>query len=365
MKILLSFIFLLLSVLGAEEEHSKIVYLKYNPPKLEGRELYVGEKIEVKYTLLLFSNATLADVEFIPNENQKLSDGVELLNPKSTWKKISDDTYENTYLFKIKSPNFALPTLKLIAVAQDESYTDTASAEGVMMEAVELGGERYCGVVAQKMSISNLQARKYDEWSNIIVFDIQALRSNLEDFRLPNIERQGFNGDLILNQGKLSGSFYAVIPKDIQELRLSYFNSEALRYEEIALPIIVKTERVSTQSDLEPKNTFLIFSNIVFGLLALLLFASAIYFRKQKFLAVILTLVALALVVYVVLKFEGNRNVILRKNGVVAILPTRNSTILERVDRDVNVEVIGERGEYYKVKLGDSRIGWIKKDECK
>ncbi|RDU72163.1 hypothetical protein [Helicobacter brantae] len=364
MRILAFFLALVLGLLGVEE-HSKIVYLKYNPPKLEGREFYVGEKIEVKYTLLLFSNATLVDVEFIPNENPKLSEGVELLNPNTTWKKINDDTYENTYLFKIKSPSFALPTLKIIALSEDESYTDTSSAEGVIMEAVDLGGERYCGVVAQKMTISNIQAKKYDEWSNIVVFDLVGTRSNLEDFKLPNIERQGFNGDLILNQNKLSGTYYAVIPRDIQELRVSYFNSEALRYEEIALPIVVKTERVSTQSDLEPKNTFLIFSNIIFGILALLLFVGAIYFRKQKFLAIILVLVAVALIIYVFLKFEGNKHIVLRQNSIVAILPTRNSTILEQVDYEMNAEVIGERGEYYKVKLGDSRIGWIKKDDCK
>ena len=364
MRVLAFFLIFVLSLLGIEE-HSKIVYLKYNPPKFEGRELYVGEKIEVKYTLLLFSNATLVDVEFIPNESQKLSEGVELLNPNATWKKTNDDTYENTYVFKIKSPSFALPTLKIIALSEDESYTDTSSAEGVVMEAVDLGGERYCGVVAQKMQISNIQARKYDEWSNIIIFDLVGVKSNLEDFRLPSIERQGFNGDLILNQNKLSGTYYAVIPKDMQELRVSYFNSEVLRYEEFALPIVVKTERVSTQSDLEPKNTFLIFSNIAFGILALLLFVSAIYFRKQKFFALILVVVAISLIVYVVLKFEGNKNIILKQDSVIAILPTRNSTILERVGYDMGAEVIGERGGYYKVKLKDSRIGWIKKDDCK
>lgn len=364
MRIFGLLVFLILSFVGAEE-HSKIAYLKFNPPKLEGREFYVGEKIEVKYTLLLFSNATLADVEFIPNENQKLSEGAELLNPDSSWKKVGDDTYENVLIYKIKSPTFAIPTLKIIAVSEDESYTDTAMAEGVVMEAVDLGGERYCGVVAQKMQVSNLQARKYDEWSNIIIFDLLAIKSNLEDFKLPNIERQGYNGDLILNQNKLSGSYYAVIPKDMQDLRLSYFNLESLRYEEIALPIIVKSERVSTQSDLEPKNTFLIFSNIVLIVLALFFLACAIYFRKQKAFAILLVLLSLGIVAYVVLKFEGNKSVILREGSVVAILPTRNSTILDRIEQDVNVEVIGERGEYYKIKMGDSRIGWIKKDDCK
>lgn len=351
-------------MLGAEE-HSKIAYLKFNPPRVEGREFYVGEKIAVKYTLLLFSNATLADVEFIPNENKKLSEGAELLNPNSSWKKVGDDTYENTFVFKIKSPNFAIPTLQVLAVSEDESFTDTAVAEGTVMEAVELSGEKYSQVVAQKMQTSNLQARKYDEHNNIIIFDISTLGGNLEDFSIPNIERQGFNGDLILSKNKLSGSYYAVIPKEIHELHLSYFNLENLGYEEIILPIIVKTERVSTQSDLEPKNTFLIFSNIVLILLAFVLLICAILLRKRKIVAVFIVCLALGLIVYVVLKFEGNKNIIIKQDGIVAILPTKNSTVLERVAQDSNVEVIGERGEYYKVKLNDSRIGWVKKDECK
>lgn len=364
MRFLSLFLLFLFCLLGAEE-HSKIAYLKFNPPRVEGREFYVGEKIEVKYTLLLFSNASLADVEFIPNESEKLSEGAELLNPDSVWKKVSDDTYENTFIYKIKSPNFALPTLQILAVSEDESFTDTATAEGVVMEAVELNAERYCQVVAQKMQISNLQARKYDESFNIIIFDISATKSNLEDFHIPNIERQGFNGDLTLSKGKLSGDYYAVVPKRMHELRLSYFNLENLRYEEVALPIIVKSERVSTQSDLEPKNTFLIFTNIALIVLAVFLLACAVYFRKSKVTAFILACLALGLIVYVVLKFEGNKNIIIKQDGVVAILPTKNSTILERVAVDSSAEVIGERGEYYKVKLSDSRIGWVKKDECK
>lgn len=363
MKVLFH-LFVLFCFIWGGEEYSKIAYLKITPPKLEGREFYVGEKIEVKYTLLLFSNATLADVEFIPNENIKLSQGIELLNPNSSWKKISDDTYENTLIFKIKAVAFAIPTLKVVAVSEDGSYTDVAIANGMVLEAVDLVGERYCEVVAQKMQISNLRARKYDEWNNIVIFDIVATKSNLEDFSLPNIERQGFNGDLILNQNKMSGTYYAVLPQDIHELRLSYFNLEALRYEDMVVPIIVKTERVSTQSDLEPKNTFLIFSNIVLMFLVFLLLITAFYLRKNKLVAILLICVALAIGVYVILKFEGNRSVVLKTDSVVAILPTRNSTILEKVQGGIHLKVIGTHEGYYKVKLDDSRIGWIKKDDC-
>ena len=117
------FLFSLLLCLNAQQ--TKVVYLRLLSPLDTQRELYVGETLELKYSLLLFSNASLLDVEFIPNDDLSLANGVELLNPNSNWIKKEDDSYENTFFYKIKSSNFALPALKISALSEDGSYVDS------------------------------------------------------------------------------------------------------------------------------------------------------------------------------------------------------------------------------------------------
>lgn len=357
------FLFSLFLALLFGGEHPKIIYLKLIPPKIQDRGIYVGENLEVKYELLLFDNASLLEVEFIPNSNEKLAKGVELLNPQSPWQKGDNDTYENTFVFKIKSPQFTLPTLKILALSNDGSYTDEDMAEGIGLEAIELGGEFYSGVVAKKLSISNFKAKKYDEWNNIVIFDLKVDGGNIEDFNIPQAIKQGFNGDITTGNVR-NGMYYAVLPNALSKLKFTYFNLQDLRYEEISSPIVVKVDRVSTQSDLVPKNTFLIFSNILLAFITLLLLLGAFYFRKNKIVFYVLLFLAFGIVMYILLEFENKKTLTLVRDSPIAILPTSNSTIMENLAKNSRVEVIGEHGEFYKINLGDMRIGWIKKDAC-
>lgn len=346
-------------------DHPKIAYLKLIPPKIGESGIYVGEKLEVKYELLLFDNASLLEVEFLPNSNEKLAQGIELLNPKSPWKKGENDVYENVFVFKIRSSQFALPSLKILALSQDGSYTDEDIAEGVGFEAIELGGEFYSGIVAQSLSMSNLKAKKYDEWNNIVIFDLVSQGGNLEDFHILQAQKQGFNGGITTQGKKQSGAYYAIIPNNLEKLKFTYFNLQNLHYEEISSSIFVKVDRVSTQSDLVPKNTFLIFTNILLVLIAILLLLLALYFRKKKIVFYGLIFLALGIVLYILLKFESKKDLTLIQDSPVVILPTSNSTVMENLSQGSRVEVIGEHGAFYKINLGGMRIGWIKKDVCR
>lgn len=360
--------FLLLSIicLSLFSQQSKIVYLKLIPPNLGGRELYVGEKIKIKYSLLLFSNASLLDAEFIPNPNEKLASGVEIINPLSQWVKKEDESFENTFIYKIKSPDFAIPSLKILAISEDGSYTDSSIADGVKMEAVELGGEFYSKLLAKNVKVSNIRAKKYDEWNNILIFDIDAESENLDEFNLKNIQKQGFDGEVIRYPANkiMGGVYYCVLPSQLQELKFSFFNLETLGYEDVKIPIVVKSDRVSTQSDLEPKNTFLIFSNLVLMASVVFVLLLAFYFRKSKGLMLLFLGIALSLMGYLAYLIFTIKEIKTKQGAVVTILPTENSTILQQIGSPIYVEVIGKHKEFYKIKLDEQKIGWIKKEDC-
>lgn len=345
-------------------QNPKIVYFQLLTPFDDQKEFYVGEKIEVKYKLLLFSGASLLDVEFIPSQNPNLAQGVEILNPSSSWEKQEDDSYQNVFIYKIKSENFALPSLKVVAISRDGSYTDSDLIKGRNFEAIPLAMEDYSGVVAKTLEVLDVRAKKYDEWSNIVTFNLEAKKGNLEDFRLENIEKQGFYGDLASDDyGQMSGAYYAIVPSNWREAKFSFFSLETLRYEQKSLPIVILDDRVSTQTDLKPKNNFLIFTNILLILFVVSLLIAGFYFRKKKpifFSFFGLGFILLALLIY---RLFVLKEVVLATNSVITILPTQNSTPMQTISEPVRVEVIGEHNEFYKIKIDDSRIGWVRKND--
>lgn len=359
-----SFLFLILCLFSFALEKSKIVYLRLLSSPGEQRELYVGEKIEVKYSLLLFSDASLLDVEFIPNANKKLADGVELLNPNSEWVKQKDESYENTLIYKIKAPNFALPTLKIMAISQDGSYVDSDKVKGKKFEAIALDNEKYSSVLGKSMKISGVRSKKYDEWSNIIIFDLEIEDGNLEDFKLKGIEKQGFNGEIVRDESILKAVYYAVIPSYLKNLHFTFFNLKTLGYEEKVLPIEIKDDRVSTQADLVPKNNFLIFSNIVLLCLILSLIILGFLYRKKSRVFFLCMGIASALFLFLLYRFLIFQEVKLKIGTLITILPTQNSTIMQKVQAPFSAEVVGEHKGYYKIKFENSKIGWVKKNDC-
>lgn len=360
-----NFFFLLaLFCLCFASEQSKIVYLRLMSPSLEQQEIYVGQKIALTYNLFLFSNASLIDVEFIPNDQTKLAEGITLLNPQSDWVKKEDDSYENTFIFKINSPHFALPTLKIMAISQDGQYVDSDEVLGKRFEAIALDSASYSSVLAKELKATNSRAKKYDAWSNIIIFDLESLDGNLEDFHLKGIEKQGFNGKIIEADGVARGLYYAVIPIHLKELKFTFFNLNTMQYEDQVLEIEIQDDRVSTQVDLTPKNNFLIFSNLVIVVFILFILALAFLYRNKKIVFYSLCFCAFVLCVVLFLRLLTFKEIILKNGSVITILPTQNSTVMKTLQSSLNVEVIGERGCFYKIKFEDSKIGWVRKDDC-
>ncbi|ANV97431.1 hypothetical protein BBW65_00750 [Helicobacter enhydrae] len=341
--------------------YPKIVYLRLLPQ--EKKEVYVGQQIKMQYSLLLFDGASLLESEFI-YENEEDLNKIELLNPNATWKKQEDGSYLNTFIYKIKAPSVTLPTLKIIALSKNGDYTDQDMVKGSEIEAIELGGKQYSGLLAEDVKISHIKAKKYDEENNILVFDIEAVDANLADFKLKEIVTQGFDEEIKQEGAVSKGVFYCIVPSKLEALSFTYFNMHDLQYAEVRIPIHIQLDQVSTQSDLEPKNNFLIFSNLILCLIVLVCLGTAFLLRQNK--ACLVGFLALACVFasYLLYHILMRESVVIKAGGVVSILPTTNSTTLQKLQHSVEVSVIGKHKEYYKIKLDDTRIGWVKRSDC-
>lgn len=80
---------------------AKNLYLSYTKTPTN---IYKNQKFEIKIeAMITTSNFTNISTKFLNSSN------IEVLNPNSSWKKISNDKYENSYYFKVKNTTLTTP----------------------------------------------------------------------------------------------------------------------------------------------------------------------------------------------------------------------------------------------------------------
>ncbi|MDU9769183.1 SH3 domain-containing protein [Helicobacter pylori] len=345
-----------------EEIKAKVVYVKI--PQLENLEnnpVYIGQIIGVTYDLLLF------DAEFL---EAKIKDGwdktqIELLNKMPKWKKVEKELFRATYYYKIKGVKASIPPLEVSAFSNKDKYIDYSIAPKVTLQVTDLSkNPRYANVMAKDLQVLQYKTKDYDDKNNILVMEIAFKEATWEDFHIKEAIKQGFD-NASLNQIKAKeGSvfYYCVLPKTIQNLSFDYFSLSNKQFKTLSFSAIPTQDTTGIQSDLIPKNNFLVFSNV--ALLALCVFFLVLFFifgRKLIFLG--LGVLCLGFVLYHLLFTQ--KSALLLAHKKIRILPTQNSTILGLSKNEMPIKILGSHDDYYKILTPHEQIGWVKKDEVK
>ncbi|MFP6229933.1 SH3 domain-containing protein [Helicobacter pylori] len=345
-----------------EEIKAKVVYVKI--PQLEDLEnnpVYIGQIIGVTYDLLLF------DAEFL---EAKIKDGldktqIELLNKMPKWKKVEKELFRATYYYKIKGVKAIIPSLEVSAFSNKDKYIDHSIAPKVALQVTDLSkNPRYANVMAKDLQVVQYKTKDYDDKNNILVMEIAFKEANWEDFHIKEAIKQGFD-NASLNQIKAKeGSvfYYCVLPKTLQNLSFDYFSLSNKQFKTLSFSAIPTQDTTGIQSDLIPKNNFLVFFNM--ALLALCVFFLVLFFifgRKLIFLG--LGVLCLGFVLYHLLFTQ--KSALLLAHKKIRILPTQNSTILGLSKNEMPIKILGSHDDYYKILTPHEQIGWVKKDEVK
>ncbi|MGL2854008.1 SH3 domain-containing protein [Helicobacter pylori] len=345
-----------------EEIKAKVAYVKI--PQLEDLEntpVYIGQIIGVTYDLLLF------DAEFL---EAKIKDGldktqIELLNKMPKWKKVEKELFRATYYYKIKGIRASVPSLEVSAFSNKDKYIDHSIAPKVILQVTDLSkNPRYANVMAKDLQVVQYKTKDYDDKNNILVMELAFKEANWEDFHVKEALKQGFD-NASLNQIKAKeGSvfYYCVLPKTLQSLSFDYFSLSNRQFKTLSFSAIPTQDTTGIQSDLIPKNNFLVFSNV--ALLALCVFFLVLFFifgRKLIFLG--LGILCLGFVLYNLLFTQ--KSALLLAHKKIRILPTQNSTILGLSKDEMPIKILGSHDDYYKILTPHEQIGWVKKDEVK
>ncbi|EMH32670.1 hypothetical protein HMPREF1425_01678 [Helicobacter pylori GAM71Ai] len=345
-----------------EEIKAKVAYVKI--PQLEDLEntpVYIGQIIGVTYDLLLF------DAEFL---EAKIKDGldktqIELLNKMPKWKKVEQELFRATYYYKIKGIRASVPSLEVSAFSNKDKYIDHSIAPKIALQVTDLSkNPRYANVMAKDLQVVQYKTKDYDDKNNILVMELAFKEANWEDFHVKEALKQGFD-NASLNQIKAKeGSvfYYCVLPKTLQSLSFDYFSLSNRQFKTLSFSAIPTQDTTGIQSDLIPKNNFLVFSNV--ALLALCVFFLVLFFifgHQLIFLG--LGILCLGFVLCHLLFTQ--KSALLLAHKKIRILPTQNSTILGLSKDEMPIKILGSHDDYYKILTPHEQIGWVKKDEVK
>ncbi|WP_198304945.1 hypothetical protein [Arcobacter vandammei] len=320
----------------------------------EPNSVYKNQKFEVKVKALITTNDFTSLTTNFSNQSN-----ITVLNPSSPWKKISNDTYENSFYFKVKSSNFRLPLIE-VKLWNSSSLIDISSVETKDIRFSNIGksDDRFSKVIADNIILKAYKTKQYNNQEALTIIDIDAVNSNLEDFNLDNVVEQGVSN--IKEWENIQNLvYYFVTPIYDKNLTFTYFNSTTNSFKEVKIPLILQNELVSTQTDLNPNDSTFEKYKKVASATVFIIFLLLFIWKRKKYLIPFVLITFIFALIYNLPNEKGK----IKQDSFVYILPTKNSTVFFKADKELKVEVLETKGHFVKVLgIEDGFIGWIKED---
>ncbi|WP_419768081.1 hypothetical protein [Arcobacter sp.] len=332
----------------------KNIYLSY---KSFPNNIFKNQRFEIILKAIITSDDyDRIETRFINSKNMNV------INPQSPWTEVEDKTFENMFYFKASQSDFAIPTFQ-VAIYKSNVLIEVENIQAKKVSFTEIGKniENFSSIIAKNLVINAYKTKQYNNDELITIMDINAKESNLEDFYIKNVKEQGVS-TIDDNYPEQNLLYYLVLPVHTKKIDFSYYNSDQKKFITINIPIVLENELVSTQTDLNPnKSNILFYKRVVFGSLFVLFFIIYIWKRKKIYL-----IIALISAIILLLYSIPNKTKILKKDSYIYILPTKKSTIFQKTDKEYEVKVSIKRGDFVKVILGEgdkSMIGWVKEND--
>ena len=284
--------------------------------------------------------------------------GLHLLSEEHA-RKVETPYIYDTFYFQVKGNHVRIPdaTTSLIFNDTDRNLNETLIGE--IIETVRLNPEKdFSKILANDFRIIEYKTSQYDNQHNIVVFSAEADMGNLQDFSLKAAVKEGID----IYEEDLPHStitYYAVVSKQLNEIKFSYFDLNTRRFSDVIIPVIVENDRVSTQTDLAPTQNSHAFSKIIIATLVSVLGLALFIIRRKK---------AYLLIFIIPLFFIAKlsvpiRHVCIKPDSNIYLLPMTNGTIFEQVAYEFTTEELGVAEGFTKIQMPNKQIGWVKDED--
>ncbi len=333
-------------------KYQKIIYISYSktPKKIINTQIF---PISIKYLITNQKYKTLTYKFDMPK-------GMNLINPIPLYSHDGIYTVNTFYLQDINQSK-KLPRIIATALNQDDNttYPRVAILSPKLINVITLNPPKnFSNVIAKNFQITDYKTTTYDNNSNIVLFFAKALQANLFDIHISNVRKQGIES---ANNSTAFSTviYYAIINKDIQTFKFTYFNLLTQSYATISIPIVVINNLVSTQTNLSPTAKqykllkLIIATTILFILLILIIF-------KKRYLYIFL---AILISIYIIYLIVPQKEICVKSKTGIKILPIPQGVVFELTTQKSYFKELNKHNGYIRIKLDNNKVGWIKNED--
>jgi hypothetical protein len=312
--------------------------------------VYIGEIFPVKLKAVI----TQENYDSL-TANLENSDAFRALNLKSEWEKdLSGEYYINTFYIQALSQHSKLPDF-IVELSQDGVIIEEVTLEGGEIEIVPVKGDaKFSHVVAQSLAVKSENTNKFDDKSLIVTLEIEAAYSNLKEFNISNGSSDDYKESFALQ----SLEYTLIVPNYIKNIDFTYFNTLSHSLQHITVPLNIKSNDLSTHTDLNPKESkFKLYKDILVSI-ALLFFVILFVYKRYK----IAIAGAILMIIYLFYSNNPFDKIKLRSETTIRVLPTEKSSVFHITEGELEAEKLTSKDGYVKILLPSGRIGWIKEE---
>ncbi|NPA12258.1 MAG: hypothetical protein GXO62_08445 [Epsilonproteobacteria bacterium] len=289
---------------------------------------------------------------YLPNEPTGLN--IKIILPKEeNITVIAPQNYEynltkiNPYIYRLHLNFKAKDKSSVYVSSKDFLYEINLSK--IKIKNISLP-QNFSHIYSPELKLQNVIASKYDTEKNIVSFLIKA--QNVKNFSLPYEENL-----TLLKENE--ANYYILLPKSQKKLTFYYYNTQNNQFQKVTIPIIIKQETISTQTNLKPEGDDL-FSPINIFILSLIGFGLIVFLVYQK---VWLLIFPLLLGTFLAFKILPKGEVALAPNTKLYILPTKSTPFYE-TKTYTKAKILKKLKNYTKVEI-NNKIGWVKNEAIK
>lgn len=313
---------------------------------------YVNQPVKLSVKVVITRDFDEIVVNDLPKNIGKI------ISYDNTWQEISQNTYVKDIYFQSFSTAQSLPQIQM-SIKQNNQIIESAKLPKEDIDIIKLNDDgKFIQLFANSLHVKQTKSTLFDENSIIMVLQLQGNEANFQDIHFENVLKQG--KDTI--SGKYPNQtiyYYIVLPKTRQHVEFSYFNTQENNFKTIKLTVKLDQDDLSTQIDINPKKSdYELYKEIIIGSISLLFLI--LFFIKRK---IAFALISLIIGAYLLYSKVSIKNIVLKKDTKVRILPTEKSTIFHTTQDTQNAEQLNIVNSYIKVLLEDGTIGWVKKDD--
>lgn len=331
-------------------QEEKVLYLSFDEAPssvLKGSIFKVTLKV-------LPSIKNLKDIEYEFSN----ATNIKALTPKPQRKSDYKYIYD-TFYFAATSSNARLPDITAIPIDKDNKEHKESTLLGINMEVIPLNPKKdFSNIVADSFDLVEYKTTNFDNENNIVVFVASAKGCDIASIKLGGVAKQGIES---ISESPLDSriTYYAVINKNLETFTFSYFNIVKNKFIDVNIPIVVNDDSVTTQSDLKPVDQSHQKIKFFVALIAAI-FAIIMVIIKKNYKYLIIMVIPIG---YILLTESPTKEVCIKANSNIYLLPMNNGTVFEKTDKAYNLQKEGERKGWVKIQLENQKIGWVRDED--